>query len=68
MRVCLKLSYRSSIKSKDFGKIYWFPVHERVSQCSICSICIFFTKNCPNCFDDIYLPLETNGVYRRSLY
>ena len=29
---------------------------------------IFFTKNCPNCFDEIYLPLETNGVHTRSSY
>ena len=29
---------------------------------------IFFTKNCPSYFDEIYVPLETNGVYTRSSY
>ena len=29
---------------------------------------IFFTKNCPNYFDEIYVPLETNGVHTRSSY
>ena len=26
----------------------------------------FFTKNCPNYFDEIYVPSETNGVDTRS--
>ena len=29
---------------------------------------IFFTKNCPSYFDEIYVPLETNGVHTRSSY
>ena len=39
-----------------------------MSQCSLCSIYKFFTKNCPNYFDEIYVPLETNGVHTRSSY
>ena len=27
-----------------------------------------FTKNCPNYLDEIYVPLETNGVHTRSSY
>ena len=59
---------RSSIKSKDFEKMSWLPIHERVSQCSLGSIYKFFTKNCPNSFDEIYVPLEANGVHTRSSY
>ena len=66
IRFYLKLNARSSIKTKDFEKISWLPIHERVSQCSLCSIRNFFTKNCPNYFDEIYVPLETNGVNTRS--
>ena len=58
MRFCLKLNDRSTIKSEDFEKINWLPVHERISQCSLCSICKFFAKICPNYFDEIYVPLE----------
>ena len=29
---------------------------------------VFFAKNCPNYFDEIYVPLETNGVHTRSSY
>ena len=46
----------------------WLPIHGRVSQCSLCRIYKFCTKNCPNYFDEIYLPLETNGVHMRSSY
>ena len=35
---CLKSNDRSSINSKDFKKINWLPIHERVSQCSLCNI------------------------------
>ena len=72
---CLELNDRSSIKSEDFDKINWLPIHERISQCSLRSIYKFFTKNCPkNClkylnyFDEIYVPLDTNGVHTRSSY
>ena len=68
IRFCLKLNDRSSIKSEDFEKINWLPIHERISQCSLCSIYKFFAKNCPNYFDEIYVPLETNGVHTRSSY
>ena len=27
-----------------------------------------FVINCPNYFDEIYVPLETNGVHTRSSY
>ena len=68
IRFCLKLNDISSIKSKDFEKINWLPIHERVSQCYLCSIYEVFTKNCPNYFDEIYVPLEINGVHTRSSY
>ena len=68
IRFCLKLNDRSSIKSEDFEKINWLPIHERISQCSLCSIYNFFAKNCPNYFDEIYVPLETNGIHTPSSY
>ena len=67
IRFSLKLSDRSSIKSKDFEKINWLLIHERVSQCSLGRISKF-SKNCPNYFDEIYVPLETNGVQTCSSY
>ena len=66
IRFCLKLNDRFSIMSKDFEKINWLPIHERVSQCSLCSMYKFFTKNCPNYFGEINVPLETDGVHAHS--
>ena len=68
IRFCLKLNDRSSIKTKDFEKIDWLLIHKRVSQCSLYSIYKFSTKSCPNYFDEIYVPLETNGVHTCSSY
>ena len=65
IRFCLKLNDRSSI---NFGKTNSLPIHERISQCSLCSIYKFFAKNCPNYFDEIHVPSETNGVHTRSSY
>ena len=30
IRFCLKLNDRSGIKSEDFEKINWLPIHERI--------------------------------------
>ena len=65
---CLKLNGRYSIKCRDFQKVNWLPIHQRVSQCSLCNIYTFFTKNCPKYFDEIYNPLQTNEVHTRSSY
>ena len=68
IRFCLKSNEISRIKSKDFEKIKWLPIHERASQCSLCNVYKFFTKNCPDYFDEIYVPLEINGIHTRSSY
>ena len=61
IRFCLKSNDGSSTKSKDFEKINWLH-----NYCSLCSIYKFFIKYCPNYFDEIYVPLETNGLHTRS--
>ena len=68
IRFCSKLNDRSSIKSRNFEKINWLPIYERVSQCSLCSVYKFVTKNCRNYFNEIYVSLEINGIHMRSSY
>ena len=68
IRFCLKLNDRSRIKSKDFEKINWLPIPERISQCSLCSVFKFFSKNCPAYLDEIYFPAEANGIQTRFSY
>ena len=67
-KFCLKLNYRSSIKSQDLEKINRLQIHESISKCSLCNKYKFFTKNCPNYLDEIHVPLETNGVHTHSSY
>ena len=37
-KILLKLNDRACITSEDFDEINWLPIHERVSQGSLCSI------------------------------
>ena len=42
IRFCLNLDDRFRLKSKEFERINWISVQERISQCSSCSIYNFF--------------------------
>ena len=55
---CIRLNEQPSIKSKDFEKRNWLLIHERVMKYSLCSVYKVFTKNFPNYFGEIYVPLE----------
>ena len=57
---------KTSIKSKDIENMNWFWIDERVSQCSLCNVYKFFTKNCPNYFYEIYVTLKTNRFHMCS--
>ena len=65
IRFSLKLNDRSSIKSKDFKKVNSW---KSIRVCSQCSVYKFFTKNCANYFDEMYVSLETDGIHMHSLY
>ena len=64
----MKLDDRHSIPSKDFEKINWLPVSDRISQCSLSSVYKFFSKSFPDYFDELYFPAEVTGVRTRSSY
>ena len=68
IRFCLKLNDRSRITPEQFEKINRLPVNERISQCSLNSVYNFFAKTCPDYYDELYFPKETNGVHTRSSY
>ena len=52
----------------EFEKINWLPIPKRISRCSLCSVYKFYSKNCPEYLDEIYFPLESNGVQTCSTY
>ena len=45
IRFCLKLDDRFRLKSKEFERINWLPVQERISQCAVCNVYKFFSKH-----------------------
>ena len=60
IRFCLKLNDRSSIKSENFEKINWLPIHGRVTPCFLCSIYNFLLRIVLNIlmrYMYLYLPL-----------
>ena len=67
IRFCLKLSNRSSTKSKDFKKKK-LAFHSWKSIPMFSMYTSFFIKDFPKYFDEIYVPLEINGIHTCSSY
>ena len=68
IRFCLKLGDRKSITVKEFEKINWLPIHERVNQCILSCIYKFHTKTSPDYMDEIFYHAECNGIPTRYSY
>ena len=65
IRFRLKLGGRTSIKVKEFEKINWLPIQDRVNQCTLSWICRFHTKKAPEYLDEIFSYAECNGISTR---
>ena len=68
IRFCLKLGDRTSIKVKEFKKINWLPIQDRVNQCKLSWIYRFHTKKAPEYLDEIFSYAECNGISNRYSY
>ena len=68
IRFCLKLGDRKSITVKEFEKINWLPIHERVNQCILSCIYKFHAKKAPDYMDEIFYHAECNGIPTRYSY
>ena len=62
IRFCLKLGDRTSIKVKEFEKINWLPIQDRVNQCTLSWIYRFHTRKAPEYLDEIFSYAECNGI------
>ena len=62
IRFCLKLGDRKSITVKEFEKINWLPIHERVNQCIFLVYTNFMQKNAPDYMNEIFYHEECNGI------
>ena len=65
IRFCLKLDDRFRLKSKEFERINWLPVQERISQCVVCNVYKFFSKHSPDHFEELFFPTEETAIQTR---
>ena len=68
IRFCLKLDDRFRLKSKEFERINWLPVQERISQCAVCNVYKFFSKHSPDYFEELFFPTEETAIRTRSSF
>ena len=68
IRFCLKLNDRFRLKSKEFERINWLPVQERISQCAVCNVYKFFSKHSPDYFEELFFPTEETAIRTRSSF
>ena len=68
IRFCLKLDDRFRLKSKEFERINWLPVQDRISQCAVCNVYKFFSKHSPDYFEELFFPTEEAAIRTRSSF
>ena len=56
------------LKSKEFKRINWLPVQERISQCAVCNVYKFFSKHSPGYFEELFFPTEETAIRTRSSF
>ena len=62
IRFCLKLDDRFRLESREFERINWLPVQERISQCAVCNVYKFFSKHSPDYFEELFFPTEETAI------
>ena len=62
IRFCLKLGDRKSTTIKEFEKINWPSIHERVSQSILSCIYKFHAKKALDYMDKIFYHAECKGI------
>ena len=59
---------RFRLKSKEFERINWLPVQERISQCALCNVYKSFSKHSPDYFEELFFPTEETDIRARSSF
>ena len=68
IRLCLKLDDRFRLKCKEFERINWLPVQERISQCAVCNVYKFFSEHYPDYFEELFFRTEETAIRTRSSF
>lgn len=65
IRFCLKLGDRTSVTVKEFEKINWLPIQERVNQCTLSFVYKFQSNTGPDYLEEIFSHANCNGIPTR---
>ena len=65
IRFCLKLGDRTSVTVKEFEKINWLPIQERVNQCTLSFVYKFQSNTGPDYLEEIFSHANCNGIHTR---
>ena len=64
LRFCFQLDKMSRICVNEFLELNWFNVHDRYLQFIVSDISKF-SNQCPDQFNDVFCPVDDNGVAMR---
>ena len=62
---CLQVAKVSRICVKEFLELNWRNVHDRYLQFIVSDIFKFHNNQCPDFFNDVFYPVDDNGVATR---
>ena len=65
IRFCLQLAKMSRIYVKEFLELNWFNVLDRYLEFIISDIFKFYDNQCPDYFNEVFCPVDDNGVATR---
>ena len=66
IRFCLQLDKMSRICVNEFLELNWLNVHDRYLQFIVSDIFKFYNNQCPDYFNEVFCPVDDNGVATRS--
>ena len=66
MRFCLQLDKMPRTCAKEFLELNWLNVHDRYLQFIVFDIFRFCNNQCPNYFNEVFWPVDDNGLATRS--
>ena len=66
IRFCLQLDKMSRICVNEFLELNWLNVHDSYLQFIVSDICKFYNNQCPDYVNEVFCPVDYNGVAMRS--
>ena len=65
MMFYLHLCKMLKIRAKEYLELNWLNVHDRYLKFIVYDISKFYSNQCPDYFNDVFYPIDDNGVATR---